>query len=119
MHQILVNLLRNAASETHPDGEISIRARNYEEVTDQDFALIQISDQGGGIPVEELPRVFSHLNMASRRSTAGAGEFIADLSIVKALVEAQEGRIWVDSEKGEGTTFSLLIPLVSFDRQDK
>ena len=111
LHQILLNLLKNATSVTIPEGEIFIRAKSYNELSEQDFGLIQVADQGGGIPKDELPRVFSQLyNKAKIRGIEDQG---TGLSIVKALVEAQQGRVWVDSKEGVGATFSLLIPLAT------
>ncbi|MBS1250675.1 MAG: Adaptive-response sensory-kinase SasA [Chloroflexi bacterium] len=115
LHQILLILLKNASSATHPEGEILIRARDYDVRSEQEFALIQIADQGGGIPADELPRVFSHL-YNNHASIEGVGVKGVELSIVKTLVEAQQGRIWADSEEDVGATFSLLLPLASGDR---
>ena len=109
LHQIFLTLLKNASSVTRPEGEILIRARDYDELSEHNLSLVQVADQGGGISIDDLPRVFSRLN--NNATIAGIGDQGADLSIVKTLVEAQQGRIWVDSKKGIGATFSLLLPL--------
>ena len=72
---------------------------------------MQIADQGGGIPKEDLSRVFSRLYRADNPLIQGVGDTGVGLSIVKTLVEAHNGRIWVDTEIGKGSTFSLLIPI--------
>ena len=74
---------------------------------------MQIADQGGGIPKEDLPRVFSRLYRADNPLIQGVGDTGVGLSIVKTLVEAHNGRIWVDTEMGKGSTFSLLIPIAN------
>ncbi len=116
LHQILLNLLKNASGVTPPEGEILIRARDYDELSEQNFALVQIADQGGGIPVNEMPRVFSRLYNTA--DVEGVGDQGTGLSIVKTLVEAQQGRVWVDSEEGVGATFSLLLPLAADEMDD-
>lgn len=115
LHQILINLLKNASEVTPAEGEIFIRARLYDEYSEQSFAFIQVADQGGGIPAEDLPRVFSQL-YKSNKAIKGVGGQGIGLSVVKTLVETQQGRIWVDSQKGVGAAFSLLLPLTSDER---
>jgi signal transduction histidine kinase len=111
LQQVLIQLLKNAGTVTPVDGEIFLRSSIYPTDDDQDYVLMQVSDQGGGIPKEDLPRVFSRLYRADNPLIQGIGDTGVGLSIVKALVEAHSGRIWVDTEMGKGSTFSLLIPL--------
>jgi len=77
-----------------------------------DYILIQVSDQGGGIASEDLPRVFTRLYRADNVLIQGVGDTGVGLSIAKTLTEAQHGRIWVESEKGSGSIFSVLLPLM-------
>ncbi len=111
LQQILIQLLKNAGNATPIDGEIFFRASIYKTDNDQDYALLQITDQGGGIPKEDLPRVFSRLYRADNPLIEGVGDSGVGLSIVKTLVEAHNGRIWVDTEEGVGATFNILLPL--------
>jgi len=112
LQQIIVHLLQNACAAT-PDGEeVSIQARLTRE-GEQDYVLMQVMDKGGGIPLEEIPRVFSRLYRADNALIPGVGDTGVGLSIVKTLVEAHGGRIWVDSVMGLGSTFSVLLPLPS------
>ena len=113
LQQILINLLKNAGTASPVNGEIFLRARNYQTEDSEDYVLMQVADQGGGIPKDDLPRVFSRLYRADNPLIQGIGETGVGLSIVKALVEAHNGRIWVDTEMGKGSTFSLLIPLAN------
>lgn len=111
LEQVLIQLLKNAGTATPVNGEIFLRASIYQTDEAQDYVLMQVADQGGGIPKEDIPRVFSRLYRADNPLIQGIGDTGVGLSIVKALIEAHNGRIWVDTELGKGSTFSLLIPL--------
>ncbi len=111
LQQILSNLLANASTATPADGEITLHARLEAKENEPSYLLLQVTDQGGGIPPEDMPRVFSRLYRADNVLIQGIGETGVGLSIVKTLVEAHGGRIWVDSEMGQGSAFSILLPL--------
>jgi signal transduction histidine kinase len=111
MQQIFIHLLQNAGSASRMEGEISIRALLKKEDGQQDYILLQVADSGAGIPPEDLPRVFSRLYRADNALIQGVGDTGVGLSIVKTLVEAHGGRIWVDSEIGRGSIFSILLPV--------
>ena len=66
----------------------------------------QVTDSGGGIPAEDLPRVFTRLYRADNVLIQGVGDTGVGLSIAKTLTEAQKGRIWVETKPGVGSTFS-------------
>ena len=75
-----------------------------------DDVIVTVSDQGVGIPVEEQTRVFERFFRGLRerhQKTPGAG---LGLYLAKAIVEAHAGRIWVESNPGEGAAFSFSIP---------
>ena len=111
LQQILLHLLQNAGSATPTEGQISLRASVTRENSDQEYLLLQISDSGPGISSEDLPRVFSRLYRADNNPIQGVGDTGIGLAIAKALVEAQRGRIWVDTEISRGSTFSVLLPI--------
>lgn len=111
--QVFIHLLKNAGDASPQEGEIFIRANTHTTDDHQEFVLIQVADQGGGIPTEDLPRVFSRLYRADNPLIEGLGDTGVGLSIAKTLVEAHNGRIWVDTETGKGSTFSVLIPLMN------
>ena len=69
--------------------------------------LFWVEDTGAGIDVEEMPHVFDRLWQAQKARRGGAG---LGLQIVKGIVEAHGGRIWVESEVGVGTTFYFTLP---------
>jgi len=113
LQQILLNLLSNAIMATPADGEITLRARVEAKENEPSFLLIQVTDQGGGIPSSDLPRVFSRLYRADNVLIQGIGDTGVGLAIVKTLVEAHNGRIWVDTEMDHGSAFSVLLPLAA------
>ena len=105
MRQLLDNLIDNAAKYTPPGGTIGIRAE-----VQQTQVILQIRDTGIGIPSTELPFIFDKFFRASNVDKAAIGTGLG-LSIVKSIVEAHQGRIWVDSKMGEGTTFTVVFPI--------
>lgn len=112
LQQILLHLLNNAGTATPNNGEITLSAHIYEKSND-DVILLSIADTGEGIPKEDLPRVFSRLYRADNPLIQGVGDTGVGLSIAKTLTEALGGRIWVDSEIGKGSTYSVLLPTTS------
>ncbi len=110
LQQILIHLLQNAGSASPTKGEIALRARIQKNGHAANVVL-QVSDTGGGIPDEDLPRVFSRLYLAEKDSIAGIGDTGIGLAIAKTLVEAQNGKIWVDTRPGTGSTFSISLPV--------
>ncbi len=110
LEQILVKLLQNALKVSPEGGTVHISAREERENTAQGYLLLQIQDSGGGIAPEHLPDLFAR---ERRIEIPGVAENGAALYIVKTLVEALNGRIWVDSRPGEGTTFSILLSTAS------
>jgi signal transduction histidine kinase len=110
LQQILIHLLQNAGAATPVEGAVTLRVRMEKEES-KDYVLIQITDTGGGIPSEDMPRVFSRLYRADNVLIQGIGDTGVGLSIAKSLTEAQGGRIWVDTVLGTGSTFSVLLPI--------
>ena len=105
LEQVLNNLVSNAIKYSTPGGRIEISGRAL-----PDEVIVTVSDEGTGIPLEEQPRVFERFFRGARernQRTPGAG---LGLYLVKAIVEAHGGRIWVESNPGEGAAFSFAIP---------
>ncbi len=109
LEQILHKLLENAIQTTPPQGIVEMKVDLKQDNQQSRYLLIQIQDQGGGISADILPQVFSP---ARQEIPLGLGVSGVELSIVKAMVEALNGRIWVDSVAESGTTFSILFPFV-------
>ena len=110
LQQILIHLLQNAGAATPFEGTIRLKVQTQNE-DGKEFILIQVSDTGGGIPSDDLPRVFTRLYRADNVLIQGLGDTGVGLSITKTLTEAHHGRIWVESELGAGSTFSVLLPI--------
>lgn len=109
LQQILIHLLQNAGAATPVEGRVTLKVNTRTEAG-QDYVLIQVTDTGGGIPAEDLARVFTRLYRADNVLIQGVGDTGVGLSIAKTLTEAQRGRIWVESNPGSGSTFSVLLP---------
>ncbi len=107
IRQVLLNLLNNAARFT-TEGSVRLTARRGDGEV-----LISVSDTGPGIPAPELPRIFKEfyqVDRSLRRKHGGTG---LGLAISKHFVEAHGGRIWVESQEGVGTTFTISLPIAS------
>ncbi len=112
LQQVVIHLLQNAGAASPVDGEIVLSIQDaQDELHEEHYVLLQVADSGGGIPTEEMPRVFSRLYRADNPLIQGVGDTGVGLSVAKNLVEALNGRIWVDSEMGTGSTFSVLLPI--------
>jgi signal transduction histidine kinase len=110
LQQILIHLLQNAGSASPVEGTVRLKVQTQAE-DGKEYVLIQVSDTGGGIPAEDINRVFTRLYRADNVLIQGVGDTGVGLSIAKTLTEAQKGRIWVDSKMGVGSTFSVLLPI--------
>jgi signal transduction histidine kinase/GAF domain-containing protein len=119
VRQIMNNLLVNAIKSTPVGGSIGIATSIYEEKNgkseDDDevvaYLKVAVRDSGGGIAQKDLERVFERFYRAERPLIEGLGETGVGLSIVKSLVEAHGGRVWVESEIGDGSIFYFLLPI--------
>ncbi|MCX6065592.1 MAG: GAF domain-containing sensor histidine kinase [Chloroflexi bacterium] len=110
LQQILIYLLQNAGAVSPIEGSVTLRVRAKKD-KDGEKVVIQVTDTGGGIPKDDLGRVFSRLYRADNALIQGVGDTGVGLSIAKTLTDAQKGRIWVDTEMGSGSTFSVSLPL--------
>jgi signal transduction histidine kinase len=100
------HLLDNAIKYSNPNGKISI----YGEL-EQNQVILQIKDEGIGIPAVDLPFIFDKFYRASNLTNDASGTGLG-LAIVKSIVESHEGRVWVESTVGQGTTFTIVLPIV-------
>jgi signal transduction histidine kinase len=114
-HQILTNLLGNATKCSPVGSTITLSAQIYDEDAgnpeETPYLKVSIRDSGGGITPEDQDRVFDRFYRADSPLINGLGETGVGLAIVKSLVEAHGGRVWVESEIGVGSTFSFLLPI--------
>ena len=101
--QVLANLLGNAVKFTPQGGRVALSV-----AADGDEVRFAVSDTGPGIPPEHLPHVFDRFWKVRAANRQGAG---LGLAIARGIVEAHDGRIWVESAPGAGSTFSFTLPL--------
>ncbi|HAD07694.1 MAG TPA: hypothetical protein DCE76_11115 [Anaerolineaceae bacterium] len=105
MMQVLDNLISNALRYTPSGGKVTLRAR-----MDGKTVLLQVADTGSGIPAEELPHIFERFHRVDPSRYSESGGSGLGLAIVRALVEAQGGKVSAESELGKGTTIFLEFP---------
>jgi signal transduction histidine kinase len=104
--QVLNNLLENAIAHTGRQGSVTVTARR--QVKD---ITVSVADTGEGISAQDLPNIFERFYRADKsraRSTGGSG---LGLTIARRLVEAHGGRIWAESQPGQGSTFFFTLPI--------
>jgi two-component system NtrC family sensor kinase len=105
LRQMLSNLLGNAIKNTPTGGRIVLHAR-----AEGEQIIVQVSDTGPGIPPADQPYIFDKFYRASNISSDIPGTGLG-LAIVKSVVENHLGRVWVDSALGQGTTFTIVLPI--------
>ncbi|HEY9076930.1 MAG TPA: ATP-binding protein [Anaerolineaceae bacterium] len=105
VYQALYNLLDNAIKYTPNGGQISVRCQ-----PEREKVLIQVQDTGIGIAPLDLPRLFEKFYRSGRKEAYQQRGVGLGLAIVKSIVERHGGRIWVDSQLGKGSTFSVELP---------
>jgi signal transduction histidine kinase len=108
LYEVVANLVDNAAKYSPPHNEVVLEVH-----TEGQEAVLSVSDSGPGIPPEEHNHIFEkfhRLDSGDAKETYGYG---LGLYLCRRLVEAMNGRIWVESEPGQGATFRLALPLVA------
>lgn len=106
LRQVFINLLENAVNYTPEGGRVQVSL-----VRDGSYAMVNVEDNGVGIPPEQLPRIFERfyrVDPARSREKGGTG---LGLSIVKHSVLAHQGTVDVNSQEGKGTVFTVRLPL--------
>ena len=106
--QVLENLLGNALKFTSSGGTIIIHASSKND--NEGFIVVSISDTGCGIPTENLEKIFYKFERIDSGKETARGTGLG-LSIAKYIIAAHGGRIWVESEPGEGSTFFFTLPV--------
>ncbi|MFC2056832.1 ATP-binding protein [Chloroflexota bacterium] len=105
IRQVVVNLLDNSSKFTPEGGKITLRAEEK-----NDAIIVEVKDTGPGIPVDQQQHLFETQYYVSVESRYGRGLGLG-LAISRMLVELHDGKIWVSSKVGKGSTFSFSIPL--------
>lgn len=106
IEQAILILVDNAARFTPPGDVVELSSRN-----DGEFLLIEVSDSGPGVPVEEQPMIFERFYQVGPGRTRKRGGSGLGLAIAKSIVEAHRGTIGIDSAPGQGTRVTIRLPL--------
>jgi signal transduction histidine kinase len=107
---MLTNLLDNAIRYTKPQGRIVVSLRSSED--GDGWASLRVADDGCGIAPDKLPRIFDRFYRADESRARQTGNAGLGLAICKSIVEAHGGTIDVESIPGEGTIFTVHLPLL-------
>lgn len=105
LQQVIINIVSNAIKYTPKGGNVAITAKNSGE-----FFIISVSDNGIGIPKDDLPRIFERFYRVEKSRTSDAGGTGLGLAIAKEIIDAHGGDIKIDSEIGRGTHVDVFIP---------
>ncbi len=106
------NLIQNGITFNKPGGSLYIHAERI-----PGYTQIRFRDTGIGIPPDSLPRIFDRFYQVESHLTRQHGGIGLGLSIAKAMIELHGGRIWAESTPGEGSTFTILLPLHTIPTQ--
>ncbi|MCX6153585.1 MAG: HAMP domain-containing sensor histidine kinase [Candidatus Kapabacteria bacterium] len=109
IEDVIDNLISNAIKFTHQNGAVKLRSRFENE-----RVIIEISDTGLGLSIDDVQRAFQRGARLSAAPTAGETSSGLGLWIVKKLVEAHKGKVWVKSTLGRGSTFAFELPLEQY-----
>ena len=105
MTQVIDNILNNAIKYSPDGGKIRVTMK-----TTDDQMILSISDQGLGIPKQDLPRIFDRFYRVDRARSRAQGGTGLGLSIAKEIIKQHNGFIWAKSEYGKGSTFTIVLP---------
>jgi PAS domain S-box-containing protein len=113
VRQVVDNLFSNATKFTYPGGSVTVGARLFREEDEQatPSCSIWVSDTGIGISPEEKSHIWERFYRPVNPLTVETSGLGVGLSIVKSLVEAHGGRVWMESTLGVGSTFTVLLPI--------
>ncbi|MEG1416574.1 MAG: HAMP domain-containing sensor histidine kinase, partial [Clostridium sp.] len=114
IERIMLNLLANSVKFSKEEGEIFVNIKRVE-----DRVAISVRDNGIGIPEDKIPVVFERFRQVNKtltRSFEGSG---IGLSLVKSLIEMQEGEITVESVYGMGSTFTVYLPIKIISEEEE
>ena len=105
MTQVIDNILNNAIKYSPDGGKITVTMK-----TTDDQMILSISDQGLGLPKQDLPRIFDRFYRVDRARSRAQGGTGLGLSIAKEIIKQHKGFIWAKSIYGKGSTFTIVLP---------
>jgi two-component system, OmpR family, phosphate regulon sensor histidine kinase PhoR len=106
LREVLINLLENAVQYTPPGGHIEVRVEHADKMV-----IVTVADNGIGIPQADQERIFERFYRVDSARSREAGGTGLGLSIARHIVEAHDGKIWVDSAVGQGSRFHFSVPV--------
>jgi signal transduction histidine kinase len=107
IQQIMMNLIVNARQAMKDHGRLKLTVRDNPE---EGWAEVSVGDTGCGIPADKLPHIFDSFYTTKTADSRGQGGTGLGLSLCRKIIESHKGRIRVESEIGQGTTFTLKLP---------
>ncbi|RUR80203.1 sensor histidine kinase [Chlorogloeopsis fritschii PCC 9212] len=108
LHQAVVNILSNACKYTPNSGQVQLQL-----YTQSRWAVIQVTDNGIGIPETDLPYIFERFYRVDKKRSRKTGGFGLGLAITQQIIQSHGGEIRVKSAVGQGSTFQIFLPLTS------
>lgn len=112
--QVFDNIINNAMKYSPNGGTITVRL-----LETHNSAIVSISDQGLGIPKKDLNKVFDRFYRVDKARSRQMGGTGLGLAISKEVIRQHNGRIWVESEEGKGSTFYVALPYEAFDDEEE
>jgi signal transduction histidine kinase len=103
---VVSNLVKNALQFTNVGGHITVKVEE-----DSGYMKVSVQDDGIGIPAKDLPRVFERFFQVESHLTRRTNGMGLGLAVAKSMIDLHNGRIWADSEEGQGSTFTFLLPV--------
>lgn len=111
--QVLDNIISNALKYSPEGGKVTFSIEEKDE-----FIIVSVSDQGVGVPKENIDQIFERFYRVDKARTRKLGGTGLGLAIAKEMVEAHGGKIWAASTEGKGTTISFSLPYVRSEEDD-
>jgi len=111
LERLVLNLLENAVKYNRPGGHVEIRLLSFKRPRRAGQVVLEVADDGIGIPSEALPRIFERFYRVDKGRSREEGGTGLGLAIVKHVAQVHDGRVEVESEIGQGTTFRVRLPL--------
>jgi signal transduction histidine kinase len=103
---VVSNLVKNALQFTDANGHVTVKVEE-----DSGYMKVTVSDDGIGIPVKDLPRVFERFFQVESHLTRRYNGMGLGLAVARSMIELHNGRIWAESVEGKGSTFTFLLPI--------
>ncbi len=107
LRQVLDNVVGNAIKYSSANGNVYISIK-----PEGDQIILQVTDEGPGIPAADVPHIFDKFYRGSNITSDTEGSGLG-LAIVKTIIESHQGRIWVESTVGKGSSFFIVLPILS------